>query len=56
MAYYITSDCIGCRQCINVCPVEAIRENNGNVYIVEEECIECGTCAEVCPVEAIQST
>jgi NAD-dependent dihydropyrimidine dehydrogenase PreA subunit len=49
--------CIACLECIDYCPMEAIKENpeSGVVSIDEDECVECGCClkAEVCPCEAI---
>jgi NAD-dependent dihydropyrimidine dehydrogenase PreA subunit len=49
--------CIACLECIDYCPMEAIKENpeSGEVSIDEDECVECGCClkAEVCPCEAI---
>ncbi len=49
--------CIACLECIDYCPMEAIKENeeNGEVFIDEDECVECGCClkAEVCPCDAI---
>ena len=45
--------CIGCLQCISVCPVDAISWDNGKIIIDEEKCIGCGLCVERCPVNAI---
>lgn len=49
--------CVDCLECIDYCPMEAIKENpeNGEVSIDEDECVECGCClkAEICPCEAI---
>ena len=49
--------CIACLECIDYCPMEAIKENpeSGVVSIDEDECVECGCClkAEICPCEAI---
>jgi predicted Fe-Mo cluster-binding NifX family protein len=44
--------CVGCGQCIAVCPVEAISLNNG-VATVSDACVTCGACVHTCPVEAI---
>ena len=50
-------ECVACLECIDYCPVEAIKEDpaKGEVFIDEEECVECGCClkADVCPCEAI---
>ena len=49
--------CIGCLECIDYCPVGAIKEVDGagRVYIDEEECVECGCCLRVgvCEYEAL---
>jgi len=51
--------CVGCGQCIDVCPVNAIDICNrqdagyGSPEIDEEICIDCGQCADVCPGDAI---
>ena len=41
--------CNGCFECIDYCPVWAIREvaEGGRVSIDEEECVECGCCLRV---------
>jgi Fe-S-cluster-containing hydrogenase component 2 len=44
--------CIGCGQCVDICPVEAIKVDN-DIAVVSDECIECGACADECPTEAI---
>jgi len=54
MAYFISDDCIGCGACEESCPVEAIRELDGNFVIDEGKCIDCGSCKEGCPVDAPQ--
>lgn len=45
--------CIGCRTCLENCPVEAIRMNDLRAIINKEICIGCGECMQVCPVNAI---
>lgn len=50
--YYITSECIMCGICVNVCPVSAIEEGE-NQYIINNTCINCGKCKDACPIEAI---
>ncbi len=46
--------CIGCRQCIAVCPVDAISIQKGKAVIDMEKCNLCGECVKVCPVKAIK--
>jgi anaerobic carbon-monoxide dehydrogenase iron sulfur subunit len=45
--------CVQCGKCAQVCPVEAIREIDGNYILDEKECTLCGSCAEICPIDAI---
>lgn len=53
MKYIITSECIMCNDCLEVCPVSAIVEGDEQ-YDITSACISCGKCVEVCPVEAIR--
>ena len=43
--------CSGCKQCIRVCPYEAIFfvEEKGVAQVNEALCKACGTCAAACP-------
>jgi len=49
--------CIGCLDCLDYCPVGAIKEvaGAGKVCIDEEQCVECGCCLRVsaCEYEAL---
>lgn len=45
--------CIGCAQCVPVCPASAITLVDGRAVIDTEKCIACGLCTTVCPVDAI---
>jgi len=45
--------CIGCRKCVSVCPVGAIKIIDGKAEIDKNKCIGCGRCASVCPKGAI---
>lgn len=45
--------CYGCTRCLNACPTEAIRIQNGKAIISEHKCIDCGKCFNACPVHAI---
>lgn len=46
--------CIGCEECLVVCPVEAISMDGAIAIIDRDECVECGACfrSGVCPVDA----
>ncbi|MBS7651778.1 MAG: 4Fe-4S binding protein [Candidatus Bathyarchaeia archaeon] len=37
-------ECVKCRQCMVYCPVEAIKESEGVVYVDQELCVECSVC------------
>jgi len=45
--------CTGCGVCVDVCPVFALKTENGKA-VVSEDCVECCACTGECPVEAIQ--
>lgn len=45
--------CISCRQCIKVCPVDAIHMDDNLAVINQEICIHCGECVKVCPTHSI---
>src|SRR6056297_1527038 len=53
--YKIDSEtCIGCTQCQQECPVDAIEGTAKEAHVIDcDKCIACGNCAEVCPVDAI---
>ena len=52
-----TEKCMGCKQCIKVCPHGVFRVLNKKAEIVDKDgCMECGACALNCPVEAISVT
>jgi len=48
----VTSECMGCEKCLDVCPLDAITIM---VYAVidQDNCAGCGSCKDACPVEAI---
>jgi electron transport complex protein RnfB len=45
--------CTGCGECIDICPMDAIEDNDGISRVLNERCIGCGLCVNRCPVEAI---
>jgi ferredoxin len=53
MIYVDSEKCAGCGVCEDVCPVEAIRVNDGVARIDQVRCNECEACVEACPNEAI---
>ncbi|OQX70972.1 MAG: 4Fe-4S ferredoxin [Candidatus Cloacimonas sp. 4484_275] len=53
MSFIITSECIKCGMCVDVCPVSAIVEAEEQ-YIITDACIDCGDCVTACPIDAIK--
>jgi len=53
MQYIITSDCVSCGQCENICPVSAIYFVDTQ-YMISKSCIGCGVCKDFCPLEAVK--
>lgn len=52
--FEISDDCMGCRQCAKVCPVNAIAGEKQTRHVIDNSlCIACGACRKVCPVTAI---
>lgn len=48
------AECRDCYRCLRVCPVKAIRMDNGQASVDPERCIACGTCIKECPQGAKQ--
>ncbi len=53
MIYVITSECMSCGVCVEVCPVSAIVEVEDQ-YIITNSCVDCGKCQQSCPIDAIR--
>ena len=48
-------DCIGCTQCLDACPVDAIIGAAGRMHTVYASwCTGCGLCVPVCPTDCIE--
>ncbi|MFH1139131.1 MAG: 4Fe-4S binding protein [Pseudomonadota bacterium] len=46
--------CIGCGECVEVCPTGVYELQDGKAVVVnEDECVGCESCVEVCEQEAI---
>lgn len=43
----------GCRECLDVCPHQALRLEDGEIRLDKSRCTSCGTCVTACPSEAI---
>ncbi len=49
--------CIGCEECIEICPVDVYElQDEKSVPVNAEECLGCESCIEVCESEAITVT
>lgn len=49
VVYTNKAHCRDCYRCLRVCPVKAIRMENGQASVVASRCISCGTCIRECP-------
>ena len=49
-----TEKCVGCGQCLAVCPHEVFSLENSKAEIADlDACMECGACAKNCPAGAL---
>lgn len=51
---YAASKCIGARDCIEICPEEALKLTPEGIVTDGEKCTLCGLCADACPTKAIE--
>lgn len=49
IVYTNKARCRDCYRCVRVCPVKAIRMQEGQAFDVAETCLSCGTCIRECP-------
>ena len=54
--FVIKYDCVGCGDCVEACPVQAIEVINGKAAIDNEKCINCNICVGTCTYDAIEGT
>ncbi len=45
----------GCQACVDVCPQDAYRWQQGRIHFNKDLCEPCGRCVSVCPTEAISN-
>lgn len=51
-AHIDKENCINCKKCSDICPQDAIDENQN---INKKRCIGCGTCVKICPQNCIKT-
>lgn len=44
--------CTGCRKCVDICPMSAIKIEKEKA-VVNNDCVECGVCIDECPNNSI---
>lgn len=52
--FYAIDDCTSCNLCQEICPVDAIKMENGKPIWIKNQCVHCLACIHRCPVQAIQ--
>lgn len=54
VALVIPEACIGCGECLEPCPMDAMTQNDDNIAVVDDQqCIGCGLCSSHCPEKAV---
>ncbi|WP_167611095.1 glycyl-radical enzyme activating protein [Maribellus sediminis] len=51
---YTASKCIGAKDCIEVCPEDALALTRDGIVTDTDKCTLCGLCADACPTKAIE--
>jgi iron only hydrogenase large subunit-like protein len=49
VVYTHEARCRDCYRCVRVCPIKAIRIDDGQAFVDPDRCISCGTCVRECP-------
>lgn len=53
---YDLDRCVGCRRCVDICPMDVFRfneEKRKSVIAYPEDCITCGQCFFYCPANSL---
>ncbi|MDR3233006.1 MAG: 4Fe-4S binding protein [Planctomycetaceae bacterium] len=45
--------CVGCGECVQQCPLDALKIEDAKAAVDEGTCAECGACIDACPEKAI---
>ena len=53
MVSVVNDNCIKCKSCVDVCPVDAFHECDTQLVVNPDICIDCGVCIAECPQSAI---
>lgn len=46
--------CVGCGECLDICPVDALKLEDNLAHVDENWCIGCGVCVTKCELDAIR--
>ena len=49
---YQQERCLGCGECVQLCPQHAIEASNKGILWDDDSCLQCKTCVHACPSEA----
>ena len=50
----LSYECVGCEDCVKVCPKNCITVKRGKAVIDISICIGCSQCADICSFDAIR--
>lgn len=51
---YTQSKCIGCGECVKICPFKACELTADGIITDDRKCMACGACADICPAKATE--
>lgn len=54
MIFVDKAECVGCEECLHVCPLDSIIMKHEKAEIMHRKCDDCERCIPVCPVKAIK--